>query len=69
MKKVEKVKRLDVFGLVTEKVDYLKSDNQNFYETPRTWELWQEEPLWFMGRWRKVNVLGVIDGNNVYQIG
>lgn len=70
MKKGEKIKRLDVFGLVTEKVDYVLGEGQYFYETPKTWELWQEQgPPWFIGRFLKSNVLGTIDSEGIYNLG
>lgn len=59
IRKGEKLPRPQVESLDTGAYIHEVSAGQMFYETPRTWELWQEEPLRFLRRWRKFYVLEV----------
>ena len=42
------------------------SEGQQFYKTPRTWELWQEKPLRRLTFWRDSSIVAEMsqqDGN------
>jgi hypothetical protein len=67
--KGKKLPRPDVEALVTQEADYCISEGQMFYETPKTWELWQEQPrLWRLRTWRKSSVPFIsLKDNPVYQ--
>ena len=34
-----------VKAISTAKITYSLADGQNFYKTPKAWEIWQEDPL------------------------
>lgn len=56
VRKGQKLPRPNVVSLDTGAYLYEKCNGQMFYETPKTWELWQEEPLWYLRRFNKSTV-------------
>lgn len=45
LKKGQKIPRPDIFGIENGYEDFVVlAEGQQFYETPETWELWQESP-------------------------
>lgn len=56
VRKGEKLPRPNVVSLDTGAYLHERCDGQQFYETPKTWELWQEEPLRFLRRFNKSTV-------------
>ena len=52
-----KTPRSDIKSLRTAHFTHEKNEGQMFYETPTTFELWEETPqLYFVGKWRKAIV-------------
>ena len=55
-----RTERRDVESLRSKECDYALMPGQHFCETPKFWELWQDEPPRRLKRWRKVRIFWVI---------
>lgn len=59
-------KREDVRAISLRTKIYEIISGQTFYETPKAWELWLNDPLMRLMRWPKSRVLWVIPKNEAY---
>lgn len=51
--------KVKAIATLTMKIE--KYDNQVFYETPKSWELWDTQPLHLVKRWSRKDVFWVIE--------
>ena len=55
----ERIKRDDILVLYSIRRGYICGDGQTFYQTPRSYEIWQDEPLALIKRLARKNIYWV----------
>jgi hypothetical protein len=62
MAAVTRTEAPDVQAITTKDLVIERGENQVFYETGKSWELWQVQPLLFLKRWSKKHIFWVLPG-------
>ncbi len=61
IKTQDRQERREVKAIATLSTTYELDANQMFCSTPKSWELWQIEPLRFLKRWNQRSIYWVFD--------